>query len=158
GVSRLGLAAGSGGNGQFGAGGGGEGYKGSGGGGGGGTGPDPVPQNESVSTGGTAGNHTPPGHQARPGPGASTAQFNSHSVELGDAVGRVLDAASAGGNAARGSGAGSGNEGTEFFGVRSSGRHFVYVVDCSSSMSGPPFDRARKELLDSVSNLRSTQK
>ena len=44
---------------------------------------------------------------------------------------------------------------TTFFGLRGSGRYFAYVVDCSGSMQGPPLDRAREELIKSISRLPS---
>ncbi|MBI3467255.1 MAG: VWA domain-containing protein, partial [Planctomycetes bacterium] len=54
------------------------------------------------------------------------------------------------------SGAGSGKEG-EFFNLKARGTRFVYVVDCSGSMTGQPLQRACQELLDSVNRLEPNQ-
>lgn len=40
-----------------------------------------------------------------------------------------------------------------FYGVKASGRRFVFVTDCSSSMSGPPFQRLKTELRASINAL-----
>jgi hypothetical protein len=42
---------------------------------------------------------------------------------------------------------------TTFFGLRGQGRRFSWVVDCSDSMQGPPLERARQELLNSLRKL-----
>ena len=42
---------------------------------------------------------------------------------------------------------------TTFFGIRGAGRRFTYVVDCSGSMQGEPLDRAKQELISSISKL-----
>ncbi|MFM7037130.1 MAG: VWA domain-containing protein [Planctomycetaceae bacterium] len=42
---------------------------------------------------------------------------------------------------------------TTFFGLRGQGRRFSWVVDCSGSMQGPPLERARQELLNSLRKL-----
>jgi uncharacterized protein with von Willebrand factor type A (vWA) domain len=42
---------------------------------------------------------------------------------------------------------------TTFFGLRGEGRRFSWVVDCSGSMQGPPLERARQELLNSLQKL-----
>jgi hypothetical protein len=47
--------------------------------------------------------------------------------------------------------------GGSFFGISAKGQRFVYVVDCSGSMSGAPFARARAELLSSLANLKESQ-
>jgi len=47
--------------------------------------------------------------------------------------------------------------GGSFFGILSGGSRFVYVIDCSSSMSGKPFDRAKKELKASIADLNETK-
>jgi hypothetical protein len=47
--------------------------------------------------------------------------------------------------------------GGSFFGIRADGRRFVYVVDCSGSMNGQPFERATAELLSSLANLAESQ-
>ncbi len=46
--------------------------------------------------------------------------------------------------------------GIEFFGSRTSQRKICYVVDCSGSMKGM-FGRVRKELKESIANLRADQ-
>jgi hypothetical protein len=57
-----------------------------------------------------------------------------------------------------GSGLGLGGGGDlAFFGVKGKGNKVIYVVDCSGSMSGPPFMRACQELLQSISQLKSRQ-
>jgi hypothetical protein len=57
---------------------------------------------------------------------------------------------------------GSGKNGkaaTNFFGVSGYGQTFVYVVDCSGSMSeGHKFERAVYELLQSIEQLKSDQR
>lgn len=53
---------------------------------------------------------------------------------------------------------GGGSPGTsEFFGVKAKGTRFVYIVDCSSSMSGPPFQKACAELIASIEDLTPRQ-
>lgn len=47
--------------------------------------------------------------------------------------------------------------GGSFFGLRADGKRFVYVVDCSGSMTGPPYQRATMELLSSIANLEKSQ-
>lgn len=45
----------------------------------------------------------------------------------------------------------------EFFSVKSEAQTVAFVVDCSSSMSGAPFDRCRLELIRAIINLRPDQ-
>lgn len=53
---------------------------------------------------------------------------------------------------------GSGQEGSEFFGVRASGRRFVFVVDCSRSMEeGSKWQDATRELLAALERLGPDQ-
>jgi Mg-chelatase subunit ChlD len=59
--------------------------------------------------------------------------------------------------AGTGKGAGDGAAGSEFFGVKADGTRFVYIVDCSGSMAGRPFQKACEELKDSVHKLRGDQ-
>jgi hypothetical protein len=47
--------------------------------------------------------------------------------------------------------------GGSFFGLKAEKGSVVYVVDCSASMMGEPYDRARKELLRSVGALKHDQ-
>jgi hypothetical protein len=47
--------------------------------------------------------------------------------------------------------------GGSFFGIRAQGQRFVYVVDCSGSMEGPPYERAAKELIRSLAALSRSQ-
>jgi hypothetical protein len=47
--------------------------------------------------------------------------------------------------------------GGSFFGIRAEGQRFVYVVDCSGSMTGAPYDRASQELVRSLAALSKTQ-
>lgn len=58
-----------------------------------------------------------------------------------------------GGGGTSGGGGGVGN----FFGVSAAGSRFVYVVDCSGSMSGRAFEKTCAELLSSVGKLGSTK-
>jgi von Willebrand factor type A domain len=52
-----------------------------------------------------------------------------------------------------------GKAATNFFGVNGYGQTFVYVVDCSGSMSeGHKFERAVYELLQSIEQLKSDQR
>jgi len=51
-----------------------------------------------------------------------------------------------------------GGEAITFFGVRATGSTVVYVVDCSSSMHGPPLDRLKKELFASIYELPESSK
>jgi hypothetical protein len=55
-----------------------------------------------------------------------------------------------------GGGGGGGSDGSEFFGTRARGSKFVYIIDCSSSMSGAKFDKAKAELIASIKRLKST--
>jgi hypothetical protein len=159
GVMGNGTAAGSGGLGTFGWGGDGEGYNGRGKGGGGGTGPDPVPMaSPDDAPDPYAGAAVETGENTRPESGTSIADINRNPSEIGSATISRPAGRAAQGQATPGTGAGGGNEGTEFFGVRSSGQHFVYVVDNSSSMSGEPFDRAILELQNSISKLKASNK
>jgi hypothetical protein len=47
--------------------------------------------------------------------------------------------------------------GGSFFGIRADGRRFVYVVDCSGSMIGAPYQRAQQELIRSLAALTKAQ-
>lgn len=47
--------------------------------------------------------------------------------------------------------------GGSFFGLKAEKGSIVYVVDCSGSMVGAPYDRARNEILRSVKTLRRNQ-
>ncbi|MEO8166387.1 MAG: VWA domain-containing protein, partial [Betaproteobacteria bacterium] len=47
--------------------------------------------------------------------------------------------------------------GGQFFGLEIDGQSFVYVVDCSGSMSGAPFRRAQDEIMRSVASLTTDQ-
>lgn len=58
------------------------------------------------------------------------------------------------GEGGAGAGGGSGSGGTEFFGVKSKGNKFVYVIDCSGSMTGSKYRQARDQLIKSVERLR----
>ena len=52
----------------------------------------------------------------------------------------------------------SGKAATDFFGIDGYGQSFVYVVDCSGSMSeNGKFERARYELLKSIEQLNKAQ-
>ncbi len=64
-----------------------------------------------------------------------------------------LSAAAAG----NGGGTSSGSS-SQFFQIRAKGRRFVYIVDCSSSMSGEPFAKACQELTASIKALKSNQR
>jgi hypothetical protein len=83
-----------------------------------------------------------------PDPPAS-ASFTLQRLDV--AAGPPGDAAGAG------KGAGDGAAGSEFFGVKADGTRFVYIVDCSGSMAGRPFQKACDELKDSVHKLRMDQ-
>lgn len=48
---------------------------------------------------------------------------------------------------------GTGDEGAEFFGVRATGKEFVFIVDCSRSMTGQKWDDATSELLAALDRL-----
>lgn len=45
----------------------------------------------------------------------------------------------------------------EFFEIKGKGKRFVYIVDCSPSMAGAPFEKARAELQRSIERLNSGQ-
>ena len=47
--------------------------------------------------------------------------------------------------------------GSGFFGIVAKGNKFVYVVDCSGSMTGLPFTRAKQEVIRSISSLSKDQ-
>jgi hypothetical protein len=58
-----------------------------------------------------------------------------------------------------GDGSARGEEGgAAFFGIPTPYTSVAYVVDCSSSMKGPPFDHARDELIRSIGELEQGQK
>lgn len=40
-----------------------------------------------------------------------------------------------------------------FYGVKASGRRFVFVTDCSSSMNGPPLQKLKEQLRETISSL-----
>lgn len=66
-----------------------------------------------------------------------------------------------GGGSGGGSGGGRGpgiGLGAGFFGSKGAGKSFVYVVDCSGSMYGQRFKRAKDELVKSVNRLTPEQK
>lgn len=48
---------------------------------------------------------------------------------------------------------GSGDEGAEFFGVRATGNDFVFIVDCSRSMTGQKWNDATTELIAALERL-----
>ena len=48
---------------------------------------------------------------------------------------------------------GTGEEGAEFFGVRATGNEFVFIVDCSRSMTGQKWNDATAELLAALERL-----
>jgi hypothetical protein len=54
-------------------------------------------------------------------------------------------------------GAAEDGPGAEFYGVKASGRKFVFVVDSSRSMHGPRWEAAVRELLRAVSRLQEGQ-
>ncbi|MEK6234941.1 MAG: hypothetical protein N2C14_09530, partial [Planctomycetales bacterium] len=56
-----------------------------------------------------------------------------------------------------GFGDGEGVGQTSFFGIPSSGKRFVYVIDNSKSMNGGKFEQAREELMRSVASLNHYQ-
>lgn len=150
-----GVAAAFGGFGRSGWGGNGEGYNGQGNGGGGGTGVDPVPnKSQDDAAEPLAGAAVETGESTLPESGTSIADINRNPSEIGTTTISRPAGRAAQGQATPGTGAGQGHEGTEFFGIRSSGRHFVYVVDNSGSMSGEPFNRAIRELHNSISKLK----
>ena len=51
---------------------------------------------------------------------------------------------------------GNGNGATSFFGVRTEGSHFMYVVDNSNSMNNGKFENAVFELMNSIDQLSET--
>jgi hypothetical protein len=65
-----------------------------------------------------------------------------------------------GGGGGAGGGIGGGGRGGfgTFFGSRVRGRNFVYVVDCSGSMSGSKIQAAKEELIRSIAELSSRQR
>lgn len=48
--------------------------------------------------------------------------------------------------------------GATFFGITSTGERVIYVVDCSGSMDGAPFNKAKDEILRSIRSLLVSQK
>lgn len=88
----------------------------------------------------------------------SSAVFGSSSADAD-----ILGKSKGGGGKGRGGGGGNGDgssskAATEFFGIGGYGQVFVYVVDCSGSMSeNDKFDRARYELLKSIEQLGKDQ-
>jgi len=82
-------------------------------------------------------------------------QFLSSSKKRAGPVGSVRRLFGREGNG--GSDVGSGKGGAEFFGVKATGRKFVFVVDSSRSMTGPKWFAACHELYAAISRLRPNQ-
>lgn len=80
---------------------------------------------------------------------------------LDGAFGNGLSAGSEQGQRGQGNHAGDsgsgGQGGAEFFGARSEGRRFVFVVDRSNSMRGRRIEDAKRELLAAIKRLKKTQ-
>lgn len=92
-----------------------------------------------------------PSAQQDPGalpPAVSLAAFAEHSS------GPVGDVQSLFGRSGKGLAmTGAGDEGAQFFGVRATGNRFVFIVDCSRSMTGTKWEDATRELLSAVERL-----
>lgn len=155
----AGRAAGQGGAGRFGSGGDGTGFGGSEDRGAQGTSSDPV------ATAGNADSLASSSREQAVADGSVTAVESGRSQtdqnqkrgELDFRLAELPEAASGSGNPPPGRGAGSGSDGAQFFGVRSAGKKFIYVVDRSGSMSGEPLERAKAELARSIGELNAGQ-
>lgn len=66
-------------------------------------------------------------------------------------------AGDAGGPGGDGIGEGGGPGKAVFFGTESVGERFVFLIDCSTSMEGEKFARARHELIKAIQQLNDTQ-
>lgn len=49
------------------------------------------------------------------------------------------------------------HQGVQFFGLESAGSQFVFIVDCSWSMTGLRWERATQELLDAIQSMKEEQ-
>jgi hypothetical protein len=78
-------------------------------------------------------------------------------IEAGGGGGDGGSGGGSGGGTGGGRGSGIGL-GAGFFGSKGAGKSFVYVVDCSGSMYGQRFKRAKDELVRSVNKLSAEQK
>lgn len=102
-----------------------------------------------------------------------TTQFAQQSGELAalNELARLGQDAAEGGDGGDGGGSGGGSGGgtgsgrgpgiglgAGFFGSKGKGKSFIYVVDCSRSMYGTRFDRAKAELVRSINRLGEDQK
>jgi len=72
-------------------------------------------------------------------------------------VGSGREVVSSGGNGQPGKGLPGGAGVARFYGTEARGLRFVYIVDCSSSMTGPRFEKACAQLLKSIKALESNQ-
>lgn len=70
----------------------------------------------------------------------------------------VQNLASVSASAANAAAIAGGGGATSMFGIRDSGRRFVYVIDCSGSMYGEPMRVAKSELLASLQSLDRKQR
>lgn len=86
---------------------------------------------------------------------STLASVETGDLNLGDDVGDIGQLFGTKGNGMASMGLGSG--GAEFFGVKASGKRFVFVVDSSRSMRGGKFEDACQELFYAVQRLKSDQ-
>src|SRR6266436_244295 len=88
---------------------------------------------------------------------ALSASLSSSGVDL-PAHAEIGDLFAGDGSRRMGSSVGSdAGQAAQFFGVKATGRRFVFIVDSSNSMRGGKFDAAKEELLYSIRRLSKEQ-
>ena len=128
-----------------------------------GRGDEPENADEPASPAGSPATSSPPAAATPAAPSTTDGQGSSSSAAIRvrpprtAAVIRPLEDDLSAVAAGNGSGTSSGPS-SQFFQIRAKGRSFVYIVDCSSSMSGEPFEKACQELIASIKALKSNQR
>ncbi len=115
-----------------------------------------------------SGGAPPPSTKAGDSSGGTHVTFNGETVNLSaaatpappsdkpDSTTSASDDQSDGGSATGGAKGVQGS--SDFFGITAPATNVAYVVDCSRSMQGEPFTRARDELIRSIGELKQGQK
>jgi hypothetical protein len=86
---------------------------------------------------------------------STLASLDEGDLNIGEGIGEVGQLFGTEGTGMAAAGAGSG--GAEFFGVKATGKRFVFIVDSSKSMRNGKFEAACEELFYAVQRLKSDQ-
>ncbi len=86
---------------------------------------------------------------------STLASIDEGDLNLGEGIGEIGQLFGTEGTGMASVGSGSG--GAEFFGVKATGKRFVFIVDSSKSMKNGKFEAACEELFYSVQRLKSDQ-